>query len=558
MLTELVNLPLGITVSLGTFLIASKYLYCSVYILWAFGSARRASGKIFLLGLLALVLVTSETVRIPLERPYGLTLSSPLLPSFADAMAATETGRPMEGWLLNHPAAHPAWSALLALVSGLDSSRLLRFLPWLGALTMILFASGTLAALGLVDPSRGKCLKGRLSGAHFAVAFAVFLSSSQIDFLYSQPIYGLNLFFIAPHRSLALPLMLCTTAVFLARSRAGILAGALSLGALAYLETTYVLSAGVALTTALVVFRKSSTKRFERLIFLATGLCLGIPRVAQLLTVPGVPNTASLTDTSWSRLTSTWTWPSPMLVLSLLAIAWMLSRRPPIQRVLLPLLGGVVLTVVFATVDTPIVNPEAAHVALRFLLCLCAGYGFHFLVQELGERAVKGGSRHLTTARMTGLGLLLLVSFTFPYWWQPRTMDPYYRKCLSPVSPRMETLAAWIRENTESESVFLVWKNVGPWVPALTGRRAILGEESEYVKSHVPFPTILDEMTGGDISRSRTALRRLGVTHLVVLRTDVERLPNLPALVADGALEPVFSVRRWARVFSVSWNRRED
>jgi hypothetical protein len=116
----------------------------------------------------------------------------------------------------------------------------------------------------------------------------------------------------------------------------------------------------------------------------------------------------------------------------------------------------------------------------------------------------------------------------------------------------METLCSWIREHTPSTSVFLVWKNVGPWVPALTGRRVVLGEEMERAQNNVDERYRLSRIFLGDPSETLAALRRFGVTHVVVLRTDLERFPELRQYVENSTiLQPVFSVGRWARVLTV-------
>ena len=103
-------------------------------------------------------------------------------------------------------------------------------------------------------------------------------------------------------------------------------------------------------------------------------------------------------------------------------------------------------------------------------------------------------------------------------------MHPLFRESLSPISPRLLSLSEWVRENTSRDSVFLVSKNLGPWLPAFTGRRVVVMDDTR----SEPPPS--------------------GVTHVVVLRADDDRLKRL---VSEAQWKKIHSVARWARVYAI-------
>ncbi len=549
MLSELVELPFGLSLTLGTFLIVFKYVYCAVFCLWAVAAPRfRKAG--FLAGGIGLCLFGLLSMKLPLGRPYGLVDSSELLPSLADSMVTAARGTPFDGWRLQSPNQHPAWSLLLGLSSGFDPARLLTLVPWLGVFTLVLFSGITLLGLRLLEDASAPQESrddSPVAARHLAVLSALLLSSGQLDFLTQPHIFWPHVLLVEPQRALSLPLVLLASGLSLSPSRSRAALGAAALGVLAHLDLTYFfLTAGA---VALTILWSGSRSRVAASLSLAGGVVLSLPRLASLADDPWVSTIAG--DGFVSSLASTVWIPSPLPFLAVLAVAGTLRWRRPADRFGSFLVLGCLLAWAAGRIGTVAFETSGFPLLIRYLESLLAGYGFHRLLrwmQSLPGAAGEVGKRRLGLT----LGLVALLPWTFFFWWQPRTMDPLFRESRIPLSPRMEGLAGWVRENTAKDSVLLVGKSLGPWVPAFTGRQVLVLGDSTNARAREDLRTALDALEGDDPS-SFEAMRRLGVTHVVVLRGDQDRAPRLAELAADSRLlRHVHSVARWARVYAVA------
>src|SRR4029453_10330014 len=74
------------------------------------------------------------------------------------------------------------------------------------------------------------------------------------------------------------------------------------------------------------------------------------------------------------------------------------------------------------------------------------------------------------------LALAACLPFSFPYYWDPPTMDRYYPMSLQPVSRKVADYAQWIRESTAADAVFVAGPTASTYIPALAGRRVLLNE----------------------------------------------------------------------------------
>ena len=556
MLSEQIELPFGLSLTLGSFLILFKYVYCAAYCLWAVAAPRFRQTGWFLAGGIGLCLFGFASVKLPLSRPYGLEESSEFLQSLADSMVTAARGSPFDGWRLHSSNQHPLWSLLLAVVSGFDPARILTLAPWIGVITILLFSGLTLLGLRLLDDVSGYREETSVRARHFAVFFALFLSSGQLDFLAQPHIYWPHVFLIDPHLALSLPLVLLAGGLSLSPSRFRGALGSLALGALAYLDLTYfVLTAG---TVTLTLLGSGNRSRAAASLSVAGGVVLALPRLSWLMNDPWV-GTIETTTTGgfFSWLGSSVLIPSPLPFLALLAIAGMLRSRRPTERFALFLVMGCLAAAAAGHFGAPAFEASSVHLLLRTMESLFAGYGFHrllrwFLSLPSGPSGSSGDIDEVRRLRL-GLtaGLVFLLPWTFFFWWQPRTMDPAFRESLNPISPRLLSLAAWVRENTASDSVFLVGKSLGPWLPAFTGRQVLVADDSMSASDREDLRTALGALDRGDPS-SIDGMRKLGVTHIVVLRTDVDETPQLRALVADSpVVRRVHSVARWARVYAI-------
>lgn len=551
MLSEQIVLPFGFSLSLGAFLILFKYLYSAGFCLWAVSLFRWRRTSWFLVGGLGLCLLGFAAVQAPLNRAYGLEDSSEFLPGLADSMVTAATGSTFDGWRLGSPNYHPVWSVLVASLSGFDPIRLRASAAWLGVLAILSFSALTLLGLRLLERTTDHRDDTSPGGREFAVFFALFLSSGQLDFLEERYLYWPQVFLIESYRALSLPLVLVAGGLLLASSRFARGLGALTLGILANLDPDlFLIAAGVTIVTALVSGR---AKCLASLPGAAFGLALGIPQLFRLSSDPwlGIAAMKDATGTGLlSRLETSLLVPSPLVFLSLIAIIAIVRKPMPGHRFAVVLTAGCIVGTVGSGLGVPWFETSSVPLLLRDVVSLLAGYGFHGLLVRF-RRTGADTARLRDRGLWVTVGLFFLLPWTFFYWWQPRTMDPVFRDGLSPVSPRLERLAAWVTKQTPRESVFLVSKNLGPWLPAFTGRRVLVADEPPREGSRDDIRLTLEALDRGNPS-SVGELRRLGITHVVVLRTDLERSPQLDDLLArTRMLRQVHSVARWAKVYAV-------
>jgi hypothetical protein len=74
--------------------------------------------------------------------------------------------------------------------------------------------------------------------------------------------------------------------------------------------------------------------------------------------------------------------------------------------------------------------------------------------------------------------LAVLWPLTFPAYWDPPSMDRYFRYNLDPIPVRVQQYTRWIRENTPPDAVFLTGRQSGTWIPILAGRRILLAADA--------------------------------------------------------------------------------
>jgi hypothetical protein len=184
---------------------------------------------------------------------------------------------------------------------------------------------------------------------------------------------------------------------------------------------------------------------------------------------------------------------------------------------------------------------------LRVLLAAAAGLGAHYVLLRLDRiPRIRGRSVY-----SVGLALLpaLSLPWAFPFWWNPVRMDAVYVESFEAVSREHLAFGDWIREATSQDAVFLTGPSYGPWIPALSGRRVLLADDSDPERRKAREWIAASR----DPERIRSAAERFHVTHLAWGRLDA-----LDPLAIDFEFlesSPLFSLvhqqRRWVRVFEL-------
>jgi hypothetical protein len=107
----------------------------------------------------------------------------------------------------------------------------------------------------------------------------------------------------------------------------------------------------------------------------------------------------------------------------------------------------------------------------RFLTSIGAGIGAWDLAGRV--LATFTGAPRQPSTRAAALALLAL-PLSFPYWWEPARMDPYFRGCRRPLRPSLLALGEFLRHRTEPDAVVAGDRDLARWVSALGARRVLL------------------------------------------------------------------------------------
>jgi hypothetical protein len=117
-------------------------------------------------------------------------------------------------------------------------------------------------------------------------------------------------------------------------------------------------------------------------------------------------------------------------------------------------------------------EPEEQHYFLRFSMALAAGAALAAIARHLEE------SWRLRTGQGPALVLAACLPLTFPAYWDPPTMDRYYRWDVQPIKPKVLDYGRWVGEHTPPDAVFAAGPSACMWIPILAGRRVLLAEDS--------------------------------------------------------------------------------
>ena len=192
-------------------------------------------------------------------------------------------------------------------------------------------------------------------------------------------------------------------------------------------------------------------------------------------------------------------------------------------------------------------EPDEFHYFLRFVLALAAGTAL----------ASVGHSLEATNRLATGQGhllvLLLCLPVSFVAYWDPPTMDRYYRWSRPPLNPQIEQYGDWVRRNTAPTAVFLAGRSASIWIPALAGRQVLLTDDSrpplDYERRARAERFV---MRSTDPNKVMAALREHGIGYVAVdaaardaygrdVVTRLRQVPGLQLAFANPAVD-IFKV----------------
>jgi hypothetical protein len=221
-----------------------------------------------------------------------------------------------------------------------------------------------------------------------------------------------------------------------------------------------------------------------------------------------------------------------LFVLGVIGMSVLWRSPRPLHRVLLGVvLGAWLLWLVSipATLAGIAPEPDELHYFLRFMMALGAG------------AALAAGARHVEAAwtLAAGRGHLLVMAaclpLSFPFYWDPPSMDRYYPMSRTPLRPKVVAYTDWIREHVGTDAVFAGGRSSSAWIPALTGRAVLLAEAGRLLPPDYTERKAAERilLTSSDPALVVATARRYGVTYLAIdpaLREEYgEDLAHTPA-----------------------------
>jgi hypothetical protein len=470
----------------------------------------------------------------PLERVYAL--DELLDRAFQVGMAAcTAAGRsPFEHTQVRFDALEPVWNLIPAALALFHPERAMAVYHWLPVLALALVALALYAGLrGEDDPED--------AWERVLMVFgALGLSSLSMSPRAPVPPFWTANFMLKPNHAIAWGLLVFVLG-WQARRRRPVFALGLMLGVLAWSFLITWAYAVAALILGALLWPRSDQGWRRLLPALLVSLAIAAPYILFLARDYNPLGTGGSTEQIWRdamgvRLAVPH-WGTldlgPLLVLGVLGTVVLLRRKGPRDLALLALLAtayGLWLGYELGALFRFAPEPDEAHYFLRFVMGLAAG------------AALAAGARVVATLRglRTGQGHLLAMAcclpLTFPAYWDPPTMDRYFKLSQSPVPPKVQAYGEWVRTQTPPDAVFVAGSSASSWIPVLAGRRVLLAAEARPPRDYAERKQAERALLSGDGDAVLRAARAFGVSYLAVDRPmreeygedSISRLADVP------------------------------
>lgn len=468
----------------------------------------------------ALSLVTWAATVAPLGRLYGLEEHLDVAFNVGTAACVAAGNSPWHHMQAGFGNLEPFFSVLLAALALFRPERVMGVFFWMPAVAIV--AVSVALYLGLRDEDGPDDAAERALMVFAVLALASFSLSQRPPL----PLHWPASFLHKPNHALSWAFVGLAAGAWLRGARAVSLGLALGLLAWSFILTWAYFVAGLAAAALLARPWRPALRRLAGAVALA--LALSAPYVLHLARDYGPAAGGTIKHQVWADSTGLRIaaphWATLdlgiLLVLGVLGTAFALRRRSRRDVLLVGMVGAAWL--LWAAYQAGLafgVSPEADehHYYLRLVMALAAG------------RAMAEGGRLLESARglASGQGHALVLAAALPLgftaYWDPPSMDRYFKWCLEPLRPNVLAYGEWVRRNTPPDALFVAGRSASIWIPVLAGRRVLLTDDSRP-------PRDFDERRRAerDIVLSRSperilaAARRYGVTHLAVDHAMIE------------------------------------
>jgi hypothetical protein len=511
----------------AAFLAQARVLYVLLALAWLVLTLRLRRPRLLLLGvLLANALVWFETM-YPLQRVYGLGHSGDRVNLLAMSQVAAAGNSPLETWQVGQRHLEPhgrlhniSWVGLVALLTRDAGEPVFRFFMYAPLVMVLGFAVALYVAFGWKGSPFSRWERALIA------AFGTLLSTAPFDSLsvYRPP--WTMMFLLKPNHALALVLSPLVLAAFAAiKGWRGRVVVAVLLHALAWafvLHAAYI-AAGVAVFAGLSLLARHSERWRD---VKDAGSVLGLNALVLALALgyvlmrSGLPFSSSATgerllrtsphflvvtaQSGWLFLLGAWgAW-----------VAW--ARGGRIGR----LWAGQLAAGYLMWFGYPVLSllgraeqPDELFIWVRFFLGVSAAIGAVDLAKRAAERWPRLKSEALSAVAIAALAL----PYSLPYWWNPLTMDLYFKGSLTPLPADIADLGQYLRQNTQPGDVMAGDFGLAPYAAAVSGRR--------WLRSlHLPATRDQDRraavdailLSDVDPAQAIEAARTYGVTHVVV------------------------------------------
>jgi hypothetical protein len=456
----------------------------------------------------------------PLGRLYAL--SEGIDRAFNVGMAACTAagGSPFEHTTAGLGSPEPLWNALIAALAGFRPERVVSVFHWLAPASLALYAALVYGGLraGRTDEDRWErvlmtfasidlasiSMSGRAPVAPFWTANFLVKPNHGIG-------WGAVAFAAGVWARSARPLPL--TIVLAVLSWVALPAWALAVAGLAAgwalqpraerrtraLLTAVIVSALVALPYVLHLTRDyaplGAGRAARHMWNDPTGLAIALPEWATLDLGP-LLTLGAVGAWSWARRRTA----RDHALLGLLLVAW------AVWLVTLP-------AAVFGIAP----EPDDLHYFLRFTTSLAAGAGLAALARRLETvGGLRAGQGH-------ALALAACIPFSSFANWDPPSMDRYYPLSLPRIPEKVLEYGRWVREETPPDAIFVAGRMSGTWIPALAGRRLLLGPgklQPRDAEERKQAERVL--LTSEDPALVRATAARFGVSYTAIDSSLVE------------------------------------
>jgi hypothetical protein len=454
-----------------------RYSVAAITVAGLYGAVRYRAHR-FGLGLtMAIGLATWLFTWAPLERPYGLEPGTET--SFDTALATTGAARGhlLDGWVVNQRNPCPAWSLFWYLVAPGNPLRTRALLPFVAAVTLVLLP-------GAVAWFRPKSTEDDSWLSTTCAFTAVLASSVPLDTFRPFSLFHYGLFFAAPHRAVALLLVMVAFGIAFRGGQRGPVMGGLLLGLVCFLDAG-IFSWSVLVLTMTVVAgaRKAATRLWMALL---PAIALGALQIPMLLGSDWLRQIPAAQEVSAYRpvfrdvfaVTGDMEW---VFVLALFSLPLLWKRGTTADLCILSMVGcsyAVWLGAAIVYSFHPFAEPALVFHLLRFSVALAAGVGGFELAHRLMSRWKESRLVQFSPIRFGApapfafaIVVLFLLPDTAAFLWQPWKLDPLYYSSLQGWDTSVQRLERWMLENTGPDEIVLTGDETGEWIASLTGRR---------------------------------------------------------------------------------------